>query len=146
MKNLPFVLITAVAVQVLCQLFKVLYYSIRDGKPSWGYFVSAGGIPSAHSAFVTALSVSIGLRSGFGSDLFAVAFVFSAIVVYDAYRLRGAVEKHAKLLNRLAARFHSDERERLSEMIGHTLPEIVSGVLVGGIFAWGVTSMLQYTP
>jgi hypothetical protein len=132
----PFSLLTAVAAQVSCQLFKVVYYSVKEGRPAPGYFFSAGGVPSAHTAFVTALAVSIGLRSGFGSDVFAAAFVLAAIVIYDAYRLRGAVEKHAKLLNRLVSRMCAEEKADLSEMIGHSLPEIVWGLIAGGGFAW----------
>jgi acid phosphatase family membrane protein YuiD len=135
MKNLPFVLLTAASAQVLCQVFKVVFYSFRERRLSPRYFVSPGGVPSAHSAFVTALSVAAGLRNGFFSDIFAVCFVFGAIVIYDAYRLRGAVEKHAKLLNSLTARHFPDEHRNLSEMVGHSLPEIVSGILGGGLFA-----------
>ena len=142
MKNFPIVLLTALSVQVLCQIFKVIYYSVRGGRPAPRYFVSAGGIPSAHSAFVTALAVSVGLRSGFGSEIFAVSYVFAAIVIYDAYRLRGAVEKHAKLLNRLTSRHFPGEHEGLSEMMGHTLPEIATGIIIGGLFAWLVTTVL----
>jgi acid phosphatase family membrane protein YuiD len=83
----------------------------------------------------------VGLRSGFFSDIFAVCFVFGAIVIYDAYRLRGAVEKHAKLLNRLTARHFPGEHENLSEMVGHSLPEIVSGIFGGGLFAWAVMTV-----
>ena len=131
MHKVPAALATTLAVQILCQAFKVLLYSLRERRFAPEYFVSAGGFPSAHSAFVTALSVSVGLRSGFGSDLFAVAFVFSVIVIYDAYRLRGEVEKQARLLNRLTERLHPGEHPRLSEMVGHTLPEILAGVATG---------------
>jgi acid phosphatase family membrane protein YuiD len=55
----------ALAVQVACQLFKVVLYSIREKRLAISYFISAGGMPSAHSAFVTALTVSVGMGSGF---------------------------------------------------------------------------------
>jgi len=143
MKLVSLSLVTAVAVQLLCQLFKVAYYSVREGGLRPHYFVSAGGIPSAHSAFVTALFVAVGMRSGPGSDVFAVAFVFGMIVIYDAYRLRGEVEKHARLLNRLVLRYHPQEPAELSEMVGHTVPEIVAGIATGAIFSIGVTLVLR---
>ena len=126
----PQVLVTAVAVQVFCQLFKLVYYSARDRKLTLAYLVTAGGIPSAHSAFVTALGVAIGLRNGFGSDVFAVAFVFGAIVVYDAYRLRGHVQRHAQVINERILRPAGEKP--LSEMVGHSIPEIVTGIVFGG--------------
>jgi len=129
----PQVLVTAVAVQVFCQLFKLVYYSARDRKLTLAYLVTAGGIPSAHSAFVTALGVAIGLRNGFDSDVFAITFVFGAIVVYDAYRLRGHVQRHAQVINERILRPAGEKP--LSEMVGHSIPEIVTGIVFGGVSA-----------
>jgi acid phosphatase family membrane protein YuiD len=143
MKPLPWILITAASAQILCQLFKVIFYSVKEQKFSFKYLASAGGIPSSHSAFVTSLAVAAGLQNGFFSDIFAVCFVFGAIVIYDAYRLRGAVQKHAKLLNRLTARHFPNEHENLSEMLGHSLPEIAAGILAGGILSWAIISVLK---
>ncbi|MGA2975943.1 MAG: divergent PAP2 family protein [Spirochaetia bacterium] len=125
-------LLMAVAVQLACQAFKVVYYSVRERRfaPSW--FVSAGGMPSAHSAFVTALTVSVGLGSGFGSDLFAVAFVFSVITIYDALRLRGAVEHHARILSRLVEKHPDIQAGPLNVRLGHSAPEIAAGIVAGG--------------
>jgi acid phosphatase family membrane protein YuiD len=128
-------LISAVVVQLACQAFKVVYYSIQRRKLSLSYFFTAGGIPSAHSALVTALSISIGLWDGFHSELFAVSCVFTLIVIYDAIRLRGAVQQHAKVLKLLAARHPDVQTGELSEMVGHTLGEIIVGIVVGGGFA-----------
>lgn len=136
-------LVTAVIVQVACQAFKVLLYSIREKKPNLRYFLSAGGMPSAHSAFVTALSVSIGLWNGFDSELFAVACVFSAIVMYDAYRLRGTVERHARLLRELLAKHPDVSAVGLTDMVGHTPAEIAVGIAAGGGFATLVFLLLR---
>jgi hypothetical protein len=128
-------LLVAITAQVLCQLFKVVTYSIRDRRFAPRYFTTAGGMPSAHSAFVTALTVAVGLSRGFDSELFAVAFVFSTIVIYDAYRLRGHVEQQAEVLNRLQDHLEPARRLQLSEMVGHSVSEIVAGVVFGIVFA-----------
>lgn len=47
-------------------------------------------MPSTHSATVSALAVSVGLREGFDTSLFAVAAVFAFIVMYDAAGIRRA--------------------------------------------------------
>ena len=131
-------LLIALGVQVLCQLFKVVIYSIRDRRLAPRYFVTAGGMPSAHSAFVTALTTAVGMRNGIDSDLFAVSFVFAAIVAYDAYRLRGHVQEHAKRINALQKQVRTPEsgpappaREPVSEMVGHSLAEIAAGIVFG---------------
>jgi acid phosphatase family membrane protein YuiD len=125
-------LLVAVAVQIACQLFKLVYYSIARGRLDLRLLVTAGGMPSAHSAFVAALSISVGLRAGFGSEIFAVSAVFSLIVIYDAYRLRGTVERHARVLRALAAGHPGIPAEDLSDMVGHSLPEIAIGIALGG--------------
>lgn len=138
MHSFPYILIAAVVVQVLCQVFKLVFYSIRDRRLDFRYFVTAGGFPSAHSAFVTALTTLIGLRNGVGSDLFAVSFAFSLIVLYDAFRLRGEVQKQSILLNRvvdLSPHPEIKNQERPTKMIGHSIPEILGGLVAGGAFA-----------
>ena len=125
-------LITAVAVQFLCQLYKVLYYSFKNRKWEGIRFFSAGGMPSAHSAFVTALSLAVGLDAGFGSNLFALAVVFSIIIIYDSIRLRGAVQTHSELLDRLQQSLPENKRIPVPRHVGHSLGEIIVGVLAGG--------------
>ena len=169
--TLPIALIAAVATQVLCQLYKVAYYSSRDGEFSFSYFFTSGGMPSAHSAFVTALAPSIAISSGISSNLFAAAAVFGFIVMYDAFRLRGTVEKLTIIVRRLLeeraaaskakaavgsggvdAVSHAapvsdgigvDERE-LPKMLGHTVPEIAIGIVIGVVLGGGFTLLLRH--
>ncbi len=128
MEGLPVALLTAGIIQVSCQVFKLVYYSIKDRAINFRYLVSPGGMPSAHSAFVSALSVSVGFRSGWASELFAVSFVFSAIVIFDALRLRGHVQEMTVRLNVLT----KGKDKPLSEMVGHSPAELLVGILLGG--------------
>ena len=139
---LGYVLISAAGVQVLCQLFKVALYSCRDHKLSFRYFFTAGGMPSAHSAFVTGLTVAVGMARGVASELFAVAFVFAVVVVYDAFRLRGTVELHAKALTKLLKMLPERDRVEIPQMVGHSLGEIVAGMAAGAAFAVGLYFIL----
>jgi uncharacterized protein len=139
----PVALLTAAGVQVLCQLYKVGYYSVRHRKLEPHYLVSAGGMPSAHSAFVTALTVAVGMRAGPATEVFSVAFVFATIVVYDSLRLRRTVQQQSQLLNRLVRRYHPEETGDLSEMVGHTPAEVIAGVLAGGVLSGLVTWLLM---
>ena len=125
-------LLSALAVQIACQLFKVVFYSIRERRLALFYFMSAGGMPSAHSAFVTALSLSVGLWSGFRSDVFAVAAVFSIIIIYDSWRLRGAVAHQARVLVKLVQRQPDLDAGEINTRLGHSLPEIGVGIAAGG--------------
>ncbi|KAL5204751.1 hypothetical protein ABZP36_009622 [Zizania latifolia] len=59
--------------------------------------VGSGGMPSSHSATVTALAVAIGLQEGFGSSLFTTVAIFSSVVMYDASGVRLHSGKQAEL-------------------------------------------------
>ena len=127
--------IVAVAVQLASQLFKVVFYSFRQRRFRPDYFISTGGMPSAHTAFVSALTVSLGLHHGFASEFFTVAFVFSAIVVYDLVRVRGAVHAHSRILAVLLEKARLRQEVVLPHLVSHTLPEILAGLAVGGAAA-----------
>jgi acid phosphatase family membrane protein YuiD len=132
MEFIPKSVVIAILVQLIAQLIKMIVHSIKDRKFRMKYFFSYGGMPSAHTAFVVALVVSIGFGSGIQSDVFAVALVFAIITMYDAVKLRGAVQGHAKVLNRLIGLLPEASRSEFSkqnEMIGHSTLEIVVGVL-----------------
>ena len=141
--TLPSIAITAFGVQFLCQAIKVIIYSIKNKKFSMKYATSPGGMPSSHSAFVSALTFSIGFRNGFDSDIFAVALIFSGIVVYDAKKLRGTVEKQSILLNRIAGKLYPGEQVKLPEMVGHSFTEVLIGIIIGGFFGILFTSLLM---
>lgn len=126
---LPRSLVIALFVQLCSQGIKFVSHSVRLRRLSWKHLVTFGGMPSAHSAFVTAVAVAVGVSAGFTSDLFALAAVFGGIVIFDAYKLRGNVQKQARVLNRLQARALPEaERISINEMVGHNRPEIAAGV------------------
>jgi len=126
---LPRSLVIALCVQLISQGIKFTSHSLRQGKPSWKHLVTFGGMPSAHSAFVTALTVGVGVSAGIASDLFALACVFGIIVIFDAYKLRGNVQTQAKVLNRLQGQVLPEtDRVAIHEMVGHSVPEIFAGI------------------
>jgi uncharacterized protein len=102
----------------------------------WNFrrFVETGGMPSAHSAAVSALSMAVGMRSGFNSVLFAVTLYFSLIVMYDAAGLRRAAGRQAAILNRLMHEHFVEaeaDRHRLMELLGHTPLQVLVGAILG---------------
>lgn len=87
-----------------------------------------GGMPSAHSALVSALVTEIALIEGITSPLFAVSLIFSILIIRDALGLRNYVGKANKIINSL----NTENKEfKLSERVGHTPLEIIVGCLIG---------------
>ena len=114
----------------LAQSIKVVIYWIQDKKFNLFHFGEAGGMPSAHSASVTALTLAIALTQSFGSPLFTVSLVFALIVMYDATGVRRAAGKQAEILNKIVDDIYSNGKikiEKLKEILGHDLIEVVAG-------------------
>ena len=103
------------------------YYKEQNWRKLWG----AGGMPSAHSATVFSMAVSLGLRYGFGSSIFALASTLAMVVMYDACGVRRQVGIQAKLLN--AGR--GENEEMLKESVGHSPLQVFSGAAWGGLVA-----------
>lgn len=96
--------------------------------------ITSGGMPSSHSSFVTCLSTMLGVKYGFNSDMFAIAAVFSFIIMYDASGVRQAVGKQAAIINKLVEDWHNKkaiEQEKLKELIGHTQKQVFFGAMLG---------------
>lgn len=128
----------ALVVGLVVQGYKGVAATIVSGRLNLRRFVETGGMPSAHSAAVAALSTAIGMQEGFNSALFAATLYFSLIVMYDAAGLRRAAGRQAAVLNRLIDRhFQQPERDtqRLMELLGHTPLEVLAGALVGVLSA-----------
>lgn len=133
-------------VAILCwfsaQVFKTLLYLVKTKKFSLERMVGAGGMPSAHSASVCGLTIAIAKSVGFSSPLFAIAFLLSAIVMYDAMGVRRAAGDQAKVINMIIRKNKSDIRSytpkhknQLKEFLGHTPTEVLGGAILGILIA-----------
>ncbi|EMB43179.1 MULTISPECIES: divergent PAP2 family protein [Treponema] len=98
-------------------------------------FWRTGGMPSSHSALVASLTVSIGIRQGFDSDLFIFACFMSLIVIRDAVGVRRSSGLQAKALNDLGAKFAEKNEgyhfRAVREIQGHKPVEAVAGIILG---------------
>jgi len=120
---------------VTAQLLKMLGGYVRERRWDWSFFIRSGGMPSAHTALVTSLAITVGFLEGFGSTVFGVAAVFALIVMYDAAGVRRAVGIQAGILNRilreLKGRRPKDLENDVRELLGHTPVQVFSGAAVG---------------
>lgn len=125
-------LLASFSSMLAAQMIKHLLFLIKGNlKINTKNLLTAGGMPSTHSALVSGLTLSVALSQGLASTSFAICLVFSCIVLYDATGIRQAVARQAAILNRLTP----GEEKKLSEFIGHTPQEAGAGVCVGLIIA-----------
>lgn len=101
--------------------------------------VGSGGMPSSHSATVTALAVGVGLQEGFGGSLFATSLILACVVMYDATGVRLQAGRQAEVLNQIVYELPAEhplaESRPLRELLGHTPPQVVAGGLLGVVTA-----------
>ena len=101
--------------------------------------VSASGMPSSHTALVTALSTGVAIREGAGSSIFLVSLAFALIVMYDAAGVRRAAMIQARILNQIIDELfqgHPIGETKLRELLGHTPIQVLAGAALGIAIAW----------
>ncbi|RYR21882.1 hypothetical protein Ahy_B03g067183 [Arachis hypogaea] len=102
--------------------------------------LDSGGMPSSHSAAVSALAMAIGLQEGTGSSAFAIAVVLSCIVMYDASGVRLHAGRQAELLNQIVCELPPEHPlsscRPLRDSLGHTPLQVFVGSILGCIIAF----------
>ena len=127
-------LYTPLLVWFCIQTFKVIWDLVTTKKFNFKRILGAGGMPSSHSAVVVCLAVMIGKQYGFNSSIFALAFIFAIVVMYDAAGIRRAAGKQAALLNKIVntpGLSIPQVQERLVEVLGHTPVQVFVGAIIG---------------
>ncbi|WP_430784585.1 divergent PAP2 family protein [Virgibacillus flavescens] len=147
---LNFPLWAALAAIIFAQVVKIPIHYIISREFKAGLAFSTGGMPSSHSAAVTALSTGVGIVDGVTSTTFAVACVFSIIIMFDASGVRRQAGEQAVILNQLTKDFNHfvegakgwnkkpelEKRKELKELLGHQPIEVFFGGLSGIVIAF----------
>lgn len=141
-------LLSAFLAMVSAQFFKVLVILLTEKRLVIRRAAETGGMPSSHSATVTALCTSALLHYGAGSPYFAVSLVFGIIVLYDATGIRRAAGRHAEILNELIEEFshlfEEDTRPKaLKTLLGHTYPQVLAGSGLGIAMGFAARSIVR---
>ena len=143
------VFLSAFSSWFLAQLIKTIIEMNRRRVPSAKDIVAnmmwrTGGMPSSHSALVTALATSIGYIEGPDSPLFVLAMFYGILTIRDALGVRRAAGTQAQALNQLG----EDLRQRIDakfkpvkEVHGHTTAEVSIGILLGFFIALAFCSL-----
>lgn len=120
---------------LIAQVLKLFTHYSTNGKLDFKRIVGSGGMPSSHSAGVSAMSVMIFRICGFSSPEFAIAIVFALIVMYDATGVRRATGEHATIINKMMQLYNDGESvfgdKYLKELIGHSPLQVLMGALLG---------------
>jgi len=127
-------LLAPVLAWAIAQAAKVILTSVRQRRLNLRVLAETGGMPSSHAAIVMGMTTAVGKYAGVSSAAFAIALIFSFVVMYDAAGLRRAAGRQAEVLNRLVedlVHMRGMQEQRLRELLGHTPVEVVVGAMLG---------------
>lgn len=121
--------------------------AMLNGRYKPALLFSSGGMPSVHSATVSALATVALIEGGPSSPLFGITGIFAAIVMYDSLGVRRSAGEQAKTLNILiddllqtgTLKAHG-RYGHLKEILGHRPLEVVVGAALGV----SLTAILMY--
>ncbi|KAK1318095.1 hypothetical protein QJS10_CPB04g01757 [Acorus calamus] len=130
-----YALISSLVAFAIAQFIKFFtsWYKERRWDPK--QLIGSGGMPSSHSATVSALAFAIGFQDGFGGSEFACAMILACIVMYDAFGVRLHAGRQAEVLNQIVFELPEThplaDTRPLRELLGHTPPQVVAGGILG---------------
>jgi hypothetical protein len=122
----------------IAQIVKPPLHYLTQRQWHWSLLLSSGGMPSSHSALIVGATIAIGLQEGFNTPLFALAWVFAMIVIYDATGVRRQAGDQARIINLMIDELftgHPLAEKELKERLGHTPREVLGGVALGVVSA-----------
>jgi hypothetical protein len=131
------VFIATLVASFLAQILKLPLCYLRSKEWDWSLLFSTGGMPSSHSAVVTAAAIGVGHYAGFNTPLFGLAFAVATVVIYDSTNIRRQAGFHAQQINRIIKELFAgeakpiEEFKELREVLGHSPAEALGGIILG---------------
>ena len=120
---------------LFAQALKIFFNFFSKGEIRIGIIFETGGMPSSHSALITALTSGLGMDLGFDDPIFALAVGISLIVMYDASGVRRSAGLNAKEINKLSKSFDEKSTLNLKETLGHSKLEVIVGSMLGPLIS-----------
>ena len=134
----------------VAQVLKTIINFVLLGRFQLERMWGDGGMPSAHSATVTAMVIATARSEGIHSAIFAVAAVVAIITMHDAMGVRRETGEQAKVLNKMLEQWIEVTEKNnpflqnmhLKGMVGHTPLQVMAGfalgILVGFLYPMGL--------
>lgn len=135
----PFV-VAPVTAWTFAQVLKVIINYVVTKELNWERLFGDGGMPSGHSATVSALAMIAFLEYGAASFEFSISLILAIIVCHDATGVRRETGKQAVVIKEMMKSIEiltqKDLPEvKLKEFVGHTPFQVIAGVVIGIVYA-----------
>ena len=138
-------LLVPVSAWLIAQVLKTIINAIVNRELEISRLFGDGGMPSGHSATVSALAFVCGFSYGFDSVVFAIAGILAVVVMHDAMGVRRETGKQAvsileivDVVNKyVSEKDKTVKADKLKVMVGHTPLQVICGALLGFLVALG---------
>lgn len=150
LNNYP--LVAAMAAIFISQLTKIPVAYFLKRPVTFALIFSTGGMPSSHSAGVTALITAILVEYGWGSPFTAISMTFGILVMFDSMGVRRQSGEHGIIINELIRDIqmltkpltgkNAEIKEEIennsmqsTQFLGHKPIEVIFGLVYGIILS-----------
>ena len=117
---------------IICQIIKFIIESIKNKRLMFDRLLNgSGGMPSTHATFSVSLLTLLFNEYGLDSPIFAVALIFTLIVLYDAIGVRYETGLQATIINDIVNKIDKKEHKKKKKKIGHKPLEVLCGTILG---------------
>ncbi|RZD31986.1 MAG: hypothetical protein CXT77_01050 [uncultured DHVE6 group euryarchaeote] len=132
------ILIVSLVSAGISQFIKMLLYSIRSRKVLiqvlWKGYGNKAGMPSSHTAFMSAACTAIYILEGGITNLFMLSIIFTIIIIQTVVDLKFHFDKASEYINGMFGvvfDFSKPAWHKFEHVVGHTYNQIIVGVIVG---------------
>lgn len=133
----PILLVSLIAAGV-SQFIKMLLHSFRTRKllisVLWKGYGNKSGMPSSHTAFMSAACTAIYILDGGVTNLFMLSIIFTIIVIQTVVDLKFHFDKASDYVNEMFSvvfDFNKPAWSKWEHVTGHTYNQIIVGAIIG---------------
>jgi acid phosphatase family membrane protein YuiD len=130
------VMILSCSSQIMSMFVKALIKSVKNKKFSLKEMASYGGMPSSHTAFIVSATLGLGVEYGWNSAVFGFGIVSALIVLVDAVKLRGTIDRVNERSSYLAKDCPESEVGKKPKFIAHKFSEVIGGIIFAVIYTF----------
>ena len=119
---------------LVCQLLKLLIYSVMEKRFMPGGLFRPDGMPNVHASVFAALSTVIGIKYGYSSMLYSVTATYSIVILHDTMRVKREKEKQVDVLNRIISsidEYGELDSDTVKRVLQYRPLDVLSGVILG---------------
>ena len=132
------ILIVSLVSAGISQFLKMLLYSFKTKKllihVLWKGYGNKAGMPSSHTAFMSAACTAIYILDGGVTNLFMLSIIFTIIIIQTVVDLKFHFDKASEYINgmfEVVFDFSKPAWSKFEHVTGHTYNQIIVGAIIG---------------